>query len=112
MDPSPVSASSYAPMPQPAALLTRDMSTTTSSPVPCISKSPKAHDTSSTTYQVTLDMVCTGAQIEAVMSVLEGVGTSVTMKIEPRPSSSSGPTNRQGSGVLWPGEVISTLGRL
>ncbi|KAK3940200.1 hypothetical protein QBC46DRAFT_385900 [Diplogelasinospora grovesii] len=38
----------------------------------------------SLSYQVTLDMVCTGAQIEAVMTSLEGVGMSVSMKVQPK----------------------------
>jgi hypothetical protein len=47
-------------------------------------KRPKDHP--SITYQVTLDVVCTGAQIEAVVTSLEGVGAAVSMKIEPRTS--------------------------
>ena len=64
-------------------MLPTDMSTTTSGRAPYTRKGLKDHDNASTTYQITLDMLCTGAQIESVMTGLEGVGASVTMRIEP-----------------------------
>ncbi|KAK4236807.1 Myb-related protein B [Achaetomium macrosporum] len=44
-------------------------------------KSARSHPPLS--YQVTLNMVCTSSQIEAVMTSLEAVGMSVSMKLEP-----------------------------
>lgn len=39
----------------------------------------------STTYQVSINMTCTGTQLEAVMVGLTGAGTSIDMKIQPGP---------------------------
>ena len=38
----------------------------------------------SITYQVTINMVCTGAQLEAVMAGVAGAGTCVNMRIDPK----------------------------
>lgn len=48
------------------------------------SNGPVSQGHPSTTYQVTIDMVCTGAQLEAVMAGVAGAGTCVNMKIDPK----------------------------
>ena len=46
--------------------------------------SPTAQRRSSKTYQVSIDMVCTGAQLETVMGGVAGAGTCVNVKIDPK----------------------------
>ena len=36
-----------------------------------------------TTYQVSITMICTGAQLATVMAGVAGAGTGVTLKIDP-----------------------------
>lgn len=49
----------------------------------CISTNPTAQGHPSTTFQVSINMVCTGAQLQAIMVNMAGAGC-VTMKIEPK----------------------------
>lgn len=46
--------------------------------------SPTAQDHPSTTYQVSIDMLCTSAQLQAIIISMAGAGTLVIMKIEPK----------------------------
>ncbi|MCJ1265956.1 hypothetical protein MMC22_005838 [Lobaria immixta] len=49
-----------------------------------MSTRPMAQAHPSTTYQISITMACTGAQLETVMVNLISVGTGVTMKIDPK----------------------------
>lgn len=42
------------------------------------------HGDPSTTYEVAINMVCTGAQLKGIMGGLAGAGTCVNMKIDPK----------------------------
>lgn len=46
--------------------------------------SPAGQGRPSTTYQVSVNMVCTDAQLKALMVSLAGAGTGVNMKFDPK----------------------------
>lgn len=70
------------PAPAPSNLVGTE---TSSSEAPSdMSTSPIAQAHPSTTYQISITMACTGAQLETVMVNLISVGTGVTMKIDPK----------------------------
>ena len=45
--------------------------------------SPTTQKHASATYQVSINMICTGTQLATVMAGVAGAGTEVTLKIDP-----------------------------
>ena len=52
---------------------------------PDMSVTPTTLSASSTSFQVSISMVCTAPQLETALRGLAGAGTCVTMQIDPKP---------------------------
>jgi hypothetical protein len=66
------------------ATLTTNTSPGTIPPVEGFPSQDTASDYPSTTYRVSVDMICTGSQIETVTGALAAAGTCINIKIDRR----------------------------